>query len=158
MGDMMNLPVRKQVRLKEYDYSQNGAYFVTVCTHERAQLFGRIDVNTDDAVGSHLCVRPNPAYEIANKWLLEIECKYQGVTVSNHIIMPNHVHFILLINSTADAHIGATPSETVKSSGAPLRKPLKKPPPKNSQTDIVAFKVQKFHFMFIQNDNVVIGW
>ena len=42
---MMDLPKRKQIRLKEFDYSQNGAYFVTICTKDRKMLFG--DVGAD---------------------------------------------------------------------------------------------------------------
>lgn len=48
----MELPKRKDVRLKNYDYSANGAYYVTVCTHNRAKLFGTI-------VGATLRGRPN---------------------------------------------------------------------------------------------------
>ena len=39
---MPELPKRKQIRLKDYDYSSNGAYFVTICTQNRAMLFGEI--------------------------------------------------------------------------------------------------------------------
>ena len=40
MGDIMELPKRKQMRLKDYDYSQNGYYFVTICTKNRKNIFG----------------------------------------------------------------------------------------------------------------------
>ena len=49
------LPKRKNLRLEHYDYSQNGGYFVTICTHERSHVFGEI---TGTAVGANLCVRP----------------------------------------------------------------------------------------------------
>ena len=39
---MNELPKRKQTRLKDYDYSQNGYYFITICTHNRQNLFGEI--------------------------------------------------------------------------------------------------------------------
>ena len=48
----MNLPKRKQLRLKDYDYSQNGMYFITICTHKHECLFGSID--GDPVVGTHL--------------------------------------------------------------------------------------------------------
>ena len=38
----MELPKRKNLRLKDYDYSQNGAYFITICTKDKAHLFGEI--------------------------------------------------------------------------------------------------------------------
>lgn len=52
---MMDLPKRKHIRLKDYDYSQNNIYFVTVCTHNRAELFGEI-------VGATLRGRPPLIY------------------------------------------------------------------------------------------------
>lgn len=39
---MNKMPERKQTRLKDYDYSQNGYYFITICTHNRQNLFGEI--------------------------------------------------------------------------------------------------------------------
>ena len=41
-GERMDFPKRKQLRLKDYDYSQNNAYFITICTYHRAHLFGEI--------------------------------------------------------------------------------------------------------------------
>lgn len=41
-GDSMNLPKRKPTRLKDYDYSSEGAYFITICTHNRKNLFSNI--------------------------------------------------------------------------------------------------------------------
>ena len=45
----MELPERKHPRLKEYDYSQDGAYFVTICTHQRKNLLSNIDVGREQA-------------------------------------------------------------------------------------------------------------
>ena len=47
----MESPKRKNIRLKDYNYSQNGAYFLTVCVKDRRELLGEIDVGTN-------CVRP----------------------------------------------------------------------------------------------------
>ena len=52
----MEFPKRKNLRLENYDYSKNGGYFVTICTHNRSRLFGEI---TGNVVGANLCVRPN---------------------------------------------------------------------------------------------------
>ena len=93
---MNELPKRKQVRLKEYDYSQNGYYFITVCTHNRQNLFGEI-------VGETLCGRPNNPDKMVEKWLLELETKFCGVKICEYVIMPNHLHFI--ISKTGD-HAG----------------------------------------------------
>ena len=61
---MNELPTRKNIRLKDFDYTKNGFYFVTICTHKRQRVFGEI-------VGSTLCGRPG---EMIEKWLLEKSC------------------------------------------------------------------------------------
>ena len=94
---MNELPKRKQTRLKDYDYSQNGYYFITICTHNRQNLFGEI-------VGATLCGRPNNPDKMIEKWLLELENKFDGVKICEYIIMPNHLHFI--ISKTGD-HAGS---------------------------------------------------
>lgn len=86
----MDLPKRKQTRLKNYDYSQNGAYFVTICTAGRAKLFG-------DIVGATLRGRPNRPDLIIDKYLHELENKFKNVKLDYYVIMPDHIHFILFI-------------------------------------------------------------
>ena len=88
---------RKQIRLPNFDYSSQGAYFVTICTHGRIPLFGQIV--PDSSVGAALCGRPNAPDAMIAKWLLEIEHKFIGVSLDTFCIMPDHVHFILLISS-----------------------------------------------------------
>lgn len=49
---MSELPKRKNLRLKEFDYTQNGCYFITICTHNRQNLFGEIvGATLQDVVG-----------------------------------------------------------------------------------------------------------
>lgn len=97
-------PRRKQLRLKEYDYSQPGSYFVTVCTHERQCLFSSY-------VGAHLCVRPHEESNFIVRWMLELEKKYPGITMDSVCVMPDHVHMIIEITG---AHIGAPLPEIIK--------------------------------------------
>ena len=94
---MNELPKRKQIRLKEYDYTQNGYYFITVCTHNRQNLFGEI-------VGATLRGRPNNPDKMIEKWLLKLENKFDDVKICEYIIMPDHLHFI--ISKTGD-HTGS---------------------------------------------------
>ena len=104
------MPKRKPLRLTEYDYRQNGAYFVTLCTYNRISLFG--DINFDGPlVGAHLCVRPNRPDLIVTKWLKEIENKYNNVLIDTFVIMPDHIHFIIL---KTGAHTGAPLPEIIK--------------------------------------------
>ncbi len=88
----MELPKRKQIRLQKYDYSQNGAYFVTICTHNRKCLLGEI------VVGQGLCsCRLSPIGNIVREEIDGLLIRYPGITISNFIIMPNHVHMIIEI-------------------------------------------------------------
>ena len=79
----MERPVRKSPRLKNYDYSQNGAYFLTVCSINRECIFSRIVA--DRVVG------------IVDRYIRKIPEVYGGITVDNYVIMPNHVHILLAV-------------------------------------------------------------
>ena len=105
----MDLPQRKDIHLKNYDYSQNGAYFVTVCTEGRAALFADVM-----PVGAHPCVRPNAAAEMCAKWLKKLEEKFDGVHLDYFTIMPDHIHAIIFIDRKPGAHVGAPLHEMVK--------------------------------------------
>ncbi len=93
------LPQRKNLRLVEYDYSQNGCYFVTLCTHNRQKVF---EIST---VGNDLCVVPSsaPQNKIIEKWICETQVKF-NINIDVYIIMPDHLHFILSMN--AERHAG----------------------------------------------------
>ena len=86
---------RKNIRLEGYDYSRPGAYFVTVCTHNRQCLFGNI---TDGKMVL------NEAGKMILKWTNELENKFPDIKCDNFICMPNHVHFII-INVGADLRV-----------------------------------------------------
>ena len=88
----MENPLRKQIRLKEYDYLQSGAYYVTLCTYKKQKLFG-------DIVGATLCGRPNRPDLLIEKWLYETERKFTNTKLDYFAIMPNHVHLILFLTS-----------------------------------------------------------
>lgn len=74
---MNNLPERKNIRLKDYDYSSNGVYFVTICTHRN---------------------RPNikKYKEKVKKTLLSLTERFNGLKVDYYVLMPTHVHIILI--------------------------------------------------------------
>ena len=94
------LPKRKKLRLKNYDYTLSGAYFITICTHQKQILFDT------SVVGNDLCVVPSniPQNQILEKWLFELENKFD-VAVDQYVIMPDHIHFILFISDT-ERHAG----------------------------------------------------
>ncbi|MDD7386864.1 MAG: transposase [Firmicutes bacterium] len=80
------LPVRKQPRLKGYDYSTPNYYFITICCHEMHHLFGKPGC-------------PNRWGSIAAKGLEQIEKHHPGIRLDKYVIMPNHLHAILILDS-----------------------------------------------------------
>lgn len=87
----MKLPKRKPTRLKGYDYSSPGAYFVTICTNNREKLF------EIENVGNDLSVVPPLQNAIIHKWLEETENKFDNIKIDKYAIMPNHIHIIVII-------------------------------------------------------------
>ena len=85
-------PQRKNLRLSCFDYSGNCAYFITICVQNRLHLFGKME---STPVGAHLCVRPHAPEQMVIVWLQEMERKFPGTDVTDYIVMPDHVHFIL---------------------------------------------------------------
>ena len=79
---------RRSIRLKGYDYSQAGGYFVTVVAWHRECLFGEV-VNGE--------MKLNQYGEIVQKWWYEIPIHFPDVEIGAFIIMPNHVHGIIFI-------------------------------------------------------------
>ena len=106
---MCDAPKRKPARLAEYDYSAPGAYFVTICTHEKRCILSEIVLgNTDlDAPRVHLTEYGT----IAEQTLLEIDRTYDHISIDKYVIMPNHVHFIV---SVTESGTSRTPSPTDK--------------------------------------------
>src|SRR5450759_489286 len=90
---MPRMPRRRNVRLPSYDYSQPGAYFVTICAAKRKPLFGSI-VDGD--------MRYTPGGEIVrDKWAANDD-HYPGLSVDEFIVMPNHLHGILMLSDQPD--------------------------------------------------------
>jgi len=83
---------RHSIRLGGYDYSRPGAYFVTICTHDRACLFG------DVAEGE---MRLNDAGRIAEQCWRDIPAHFPRLDLDAFVIMPNHVHGIIWITDDA---------------------------------------------------------
>ncbi len=91
----MSLPVRKHPRLKEYDYSSNGVYFVTVCTKKRIHYLSRI-VGRDDPIPPK--TELTEIGKIADKYINSIEHAYKNIYIKNYVIMPDHIHLLIFID------------------------------------------------------------
>jgi REP element-mobilizing transposase RayT len=100
---------RKSPRLQGYDYSQSGAYFVTICTHNRAHLFGEI---TEGAM------MLNDAGAIAQERWLALPDHHPNVELDAFVVMPNHVHGIVILVGTGPALSVATDNAGVVTDNA----------------------------------------
>lgn len=79
---------RRSIRLKDYDYSLSGAYFVTICAFNREHLFGGI---------SNGEMKLSEVGQIVAKWWLELNHKFPSIETDAYVIMPNHFHGIVAI-------------------------------------------------------------
>jgi len=103
---------RKSIRLKEYDYSQPGEYFITICTHARNCVLG--EVLEEKTILS-------PIGEIAKNCWEEISEYFAQVQLDEYVIMPNHVHGIIIITECRDL-INQIPTNQISPKNFPLMK------------------------------------
>lgn len=87
---------REKNRLQNYDYSQNGIYFITICTKEKEELFGKVENGE---------INLNELGEIVEKCYLEIPKHFDSVYLDQYVIMPNHIHGIIEINQVGNAYM-----------------------------------------------------
>ena len=82
---------RRSIRLEGYDYSQAGAYFITICTHDRSSIFG--EIIDGEMINNQL------GNLVRSRWQKLSKC-YQNVELDESIIMPNHLHGIIVLHDT----------------------------------------------------------
>ena len=95
-------PQRRNIRLHSYDYSWQGAYYVTICTHNKQSLFGNIVENR---------MSLNPYGVIADSCWKDIPRHYPEVQNDTFITMPNHVHGIIVIQDLRRVVPRTTPTK-----------------------------------------------
>ena len=95
---------RKRLRLRDYDYSQPGAYFVTICAKDRVCRFGEI-VNGE--------MLPNGLAAIVRSCWNDLPNHFPNVQLDEFVIMPNHVHGIIFIVDTVGSIHESTLPKTV---------------------------------------------
>lgn len=105
---------RRSIRLKGYDYTQLGAYFITIVTYDRAHVFGAV-VDGE--------MRLNNAGRIADQCWRDIPAHFPHVALDAFVMMPNHVHGILWIAADDDdagaRHVGARHAAPLPDAAAP---------------------------------------
>ena len=110
MNSDKELAKRKIIRIKNYDYSSRGAYLITICTDSRKQLLSQIcmmDANNQESVGDGALDIPprskhkpkvtlTPIGKIVEKYLLSSE-NIPGVKIDSYVVMPDHIHAIIIL-------------------------------------------------------------
>ena len=148
----MNFPKRKVLRLKDYDYSQTGGYFITFCTENRAPLLSRITVGK--AALRLPQVELTEYGRITEKYIQNISVAYPHISVENYVIMPNHVHLLLLVGDGGQGAARPTVSAVVRSIKALVRKETGKSLFQNSFYDHILRDGQDFliHWDYIETN------
>jgi putative transposase len=132
---------RRSIRLPGYDYAQNGVYFVTIVTQGRKPLFG-------DVVDGEMVL--NEVGRMVEKVWLEIPGHFCGIAVATFIIMPNHVHGIIVIErGDRTSQVGATHE-------SPLRQNVNGPEPGSIGSIVGLFKatVSKRYHVMTNTENI----
>jgi REP element-mobilizing transposase RayT len=126
----MELPKRKRIRLPKHNYVENGVYFITICSHEHAHIFGEIPVGQglcpcrvgEPTIKRGLCGGRSLVYKgvsrmsapccylsaigkLIDEETLKLETRYTNIHVDKYVVMPNHVHLLLRIDAT-ESHAG----------------------------------------------------
>ena len=118
----MDMEERKPLRLKKFNYSKNGAYFITICTKDRKTLLSTIvgadvldgpsnashqttvgaDVLDGPSNGSHVStptVILKPQGIVADKYIRQLNDFYDHLSVNQFVIMPDHIHIVLIVQN-----------------------------------------------------------
>ena len=110
MNEEKDLQKRKSLRLKNFDYNSTGAYFVTICTKNKECILSDIvdSVGVGASTTRNVQVQLTDIGIIVQKHLLSSE-RTSGVKIDRYVIMPNHIHAIILLDSSK-YNVAATPS------------------------------------------------
>lgn len=107
----MELPKRKPIRFKGYDYSQNGLYFVTILSYKRQHIFAknssvrqrfypcRINENDYSNCDLQTTMQLSEIGVIVQQEILDIEKRFNGVSITDYVVMPNHIHIVVWIKN-----------------------------------------------------------
>ena len=105
MNKIQDLAKRKRLRLQNYDYDSHGAYFLTICTHQRKPILSKIaPVTVGDGAhdvpfeSNNGIIQHTTIGKIVEKYLLSSE-NIPGIKIDQYVIMPNHIHVIIIVES-----------------------------------------------------------
>jgi len=112
----MEKPKRKLNRLREYNYDLEGYYFITICTQGKREYFGEV-INQEMIL--------NKYGEIAQKFWREIPKHYKNIAIDKFVIMPNHIHGIIIITKSVGTEQCSVPTAGNKKNYGLLSKVVK---------------------------------
>lgn len=99
----MLLPQRKHPRLKHYDYAQCGCYHLTLCTQNRKPILSYIVPASANCSKAQIVL--HPAGQITNHYIRNIPNVYSDVELIQYVIMPNHIHLLILLGPRATVSV-----------------------------------------------------
>ena len=115
----MEMPNRKPNRIAGYDYSQSGAYFITICTQDRKKILSKISVGTPlPGCPQKPCTELLWHGEIADKYIRQMDAFYAHLSVDQYVIMPDHIHLLITIHG---GHPGTGVPTRTSGTGVPTR-------------------------------------
>ena len=117
---MPELIKRKPIRLKNHDYSLNGYYFITICSKNRQNIFGEI-INDKKSVGANGCwpvnngmkIKLNAFGSIVDEELENTENIRNEIKLDQYVIMPNHLHAIIIIQRNLSGGRPSAPTDNI---------------------------------------------
>ncbi|OWY67534.1 transposase [cyanobacterium TDX16] len=101
---------RHSIRLQNYNYSTAGAYFITICTHQRECLFGEI---------SEGVMQLSQLGQVAQSHWMNLPKYHSNLYLKTFVVMPNHLHGILILHSDRSGRAGFDQTSTAKSPDLP---------------------------------------
>jgi putative transposase len=136
----------RSIRLKGFDYAQAGAYFVTICTQDRVCLFGDV---VDGAM-----ILGTPGQIVLKAWC-ELPRHYPHVRLDAFVVMPNHVHVIIMLYDSVEA--GLKPAATTRHALPEVVRALKTFSSRRinawRETPGISFWQRNYYEHVIRNDN-----
>ncbi len=104
-----NIHHRRSIRLKGYDYSKAGLYFITICVEDRLYLFGEIfsgasEMDSHKDKNSKIMILNEPGKMIEKEWSA-LTNRFTNIELHEFVVMPNHFHGILEIVKNTDMHV-----------------------------------------------------
>ena len=138
-------------RLQSWDYGANGAYFITICTKNREHFFAEIANNE---------MQLNELGQLAEKYWIEIPNHFPFIELGNFVVMPNHIHGILIIDNDPNDNVvnGNVANDNVANDNVETRLIASLPPTEIPPTNKTGGFAGNKNPMFHQNISRIIRW